>query len=54
MHIPLSDARAMAWWEYQALVSGHQPEDEEDEMEAPEASFVNDRMQRLRDMGLVH
>lgn len=52
MHIPPSEARTLAWWEYQALIWQHQPDDTQ-EAEAPDGDFVAARQQRLADRGLA-
>ena len=51
MGLSLADARSMSWWEYSALLWGHQPE-EEQEAEAPDAGFVESRMSNLAGSGL--
>ena len=51
MGLSLRDARSMSWWEYTALVWGHQPE-EEQEAEAPDARFVDSRRTHLAGSGL--
>lgn len=43
----------LTWWQYQALIVGHQPDDEEEEAEAPDADFVRRSMERLADRGLM-
>lgn len=54
MGLSMADARSLSWWEYSALLHGHQPPEEEQPPEAPDADFVNARMDRLRAMGMVH
>lgn len=51
MGLSLRDARSMSWWEYTALVWGHQPE-EDQEAEAPDSAFVESRRAHLAGSGL--
>jgi len=53
MHLSMADARALSWWEYTALVASHQPPEEEQPPEAPDADFVRRRMERLMDAGMI-
>lgn len=47
------DPRGLSWWEYQALVHGHQPDEEDEPVEAPMADFVHARRDHLATMGIV-
>jgi len=53
MGLSMADARSLSWWEYTALVAGHQPPEEEQPAEAPDADFVRRRMERLADAGMI-
>ena len=53
MGLSMADARALTWWEYNALLWGHQPPEEEQPPEAPDADFVRRRMERLQDSGIA-
>lgn len=53
MGLSMSDARSLSWWEYSALIFGHQPPEEEQPPEAPDADFVRRRMERLKDAGMI-
>jgi hypothetical protein len=53
MNLSLADARSISWWEYSALLVGHQPPEDELPPEAPDADFVRRRMERLADAGMI-
>jgi hypothetical protein len=53
MHVSMADARSLSWWEYNALLWGHQPPEEDQPPEAPDADWVRRRMERLQDAGMI-
>lgn len=57
MHIQPSEAMALTWWAYQAIlwnwIDRHSPADEQEEAEAPDAEFVARRMARNAERGLA-
>jgi hypothetical protein len=53
MGLSIADARALSWWEYQALVWQHMPEDQQEDAEAPSADFVRRRQEHLAALGIV-
>jgi len=56
MGIPPSEAKALTWWEYQAMLwnwNDRHSTDEQEEVEAPDADFIRRRQERLADKGLA-
>lgn len=57
MGIQPSETARLTWWEYQALLwnwnDRHDPEAQNEPVEAPDGDFVARRMQRLADRGLA-
>lgn len=53
MNISLRDAREMSWWEYQALVWNHLPEEDE-EPAPPDPADLMSGASMLRNLGMVH
>jgi len=55
MHVSPSEAKALTWWEYQALLwnwnDRHTPE-EEKPVEAPSQDYVMRRQAKLERMGM--
>lgn len=55
--LPPSETRALSWWEYQGMLwhwaERHRTDDEQDEVEAPDAAFVMKRQAQLERAGIA-